>query len=356
MMRQMVAMVGSALLMLGCGADEPGAEAAGGSTASDSTGASSSSSPSTGVPDPTAATEPPSITSGGLDSSGDTDASTSGALGCALDTPPPEAMFEHVLPHDGLDRELLVYVPPGYDHRTPTPVVLAFHGYTNTPAQQEEWSMLSETAAQQGFVLVYPQGTGALSGWNAGDCCLGPGSMVDDVGFTAAILDWLESELCIDSQRVYATGFSNGGFLSHRLACELSDRIAAIAPVAGVMGIDDCAPVRPVPVLHMHGTSDFVVPYIGSIGFGFESVADTIAGWVARNGCQGEPVNSYARGDASCERYERCDAGAQVELCTIEGGGHTWPGGADIPGAGMTSQDLSANERMWEFFMAHPLP
>ncbi|MCH9682702.1 MAG: hypothetical protein K0V04_14800 [Deltaproteobacteria bacterium] len=355
MMRQMVVVVGWTLLSAGCGTDEPSAEATGSSTAGDSTNMSTSASTGT-MPDSTTGTPPPPVTSGGLDSSGDTEASTSGPAGCALGTPAPEAMFEQVLRHDGLDRELLVYVPPGYDHRAPMPVVLAFHGYTNTPAQQEDWSMLSQTAADEGFVLVYPRGTGALPGWNAGDCCLGTGSRVDDVGFTAAILDWLESELCIDTQRVFATGFSNGGFLSHRLACELSDRIAAIAPVAGVMGIDDCAPARPMPVLHMHGTSDFVVPYIGSIGLGFESVADTIAGWVDRNGCQGDPVSSYARGDASCERYERCDAGVEVELCTIEGGGHTWPGGANIPGAGVTSQDLSANERMWAFFMAHPLP
>lgn len=287
-------------------------------------------------------------TSGGADES-----STGTPTACQLDTPFPDPVSDHVLVHDDLDRSYVVYIPPGYDHENPAPLVLSFHGYSNSPQQQEDWSGLSEKAARAGFVLVYPSGTGAISGWNGGDCC---GSMVDDVGFVGALLDTLQAELCIDPRRVYATGFSNGGFLSHRLACELPDRIAAIAAVAGLMGIDDCAPARPMPVLQMHGTGDFVVPYGGSAVLGFESVAETIAGWVERDGCRGEPVVSYMQDEVTCERHEDCDAGVEVELCTIEGGGHTWPGGADIFGAGPTTQSLSANDRLWDFFVAHPLP
>jgi len=289
------------------------------------------------------------------DSTGEPDGSSTGtAAACQLDTPFPDAMTEHVLSHDDLDRELLVYVPSSYDHETPMPMVFAFHGYSNSTMQQEEWSMLSTKAEEAGFILVYPRGVGSPSAWNAGDCC-GDG-VADDVGFVSAMIDFLEAELCVDLQRVYATGYSNGGFLSHRLACELSDRIAAVASVAGVMGIDDCSPGRPMPVLHMHGTSDFVVPYDGSMFSGFESVAETFAGWAERNGCTGEAELSYENGDVTCELHGECDAGVEVELCTIEGGGHTWPGGADIPFAGVTTQDLSANDRLWEFFVAHPLP
>lgn len=290
-------------------------------------------------------------------SSGVADETTTGSEpACALGAPFPEPVSDHVLEHGGLERSFEVHVPPGYDHRTPTPLVLAFHGYTNSPQQQEEWSGLSLAAAEAGYVLVYPRGTGILPGWNAGDCCLGAGSMVDDVGFTAAMIDQLQTELCIDPRRIYATGFSNGGFLSHRLACELSDRIAAIASVAGVMGIDTCMPGRPMPVLHMHGTADPVVPYQGSAILGFESVAETIADWQARDACEGDPVVSYQQDEVTCERFEACADGVEVELCTIEGGGHTWPGGADIFGAGPTTDSLSANDRLWEFFVAHPLP
>ncbi len=339
----------------GCG--EP--PALGGDGSSDSSEGSTTESPppaeaTTGSPPTTSGTTSAADSSGAGEGGG----SSSGAPPpptCQLDTPLPGPMSERTLSHDGVDRSYVLHVPPGYDHRTPTPVVFAFHGYSNSPALQEQWSQMSAKAAEAGFILVYPYGTGLVPGWNAGDCCL-TGTGVDDVSFVSAMIDQLDSELCIDPRRVYATGFSNGGFLSHRLACELSDRIAAIAPVAGVMGIDGCAPSRPMPVLHMHGTLDLVVPYNGSVLIGYEPVADTIADWVERDACRGAPVVSYQSGDVTCERYESCDAGAEVELCTIEGGGHTWPGGANIIGGGATTQDISANDYLWDFFMAHPLP
>ncbi|MCA9711515.1 MAG: hypothetical protein KDK70_37095 [Myxococcales bacterium] len=303
---------------------------------------------------------PPADSTGSGSGAGSGDGETTAAVpdvglpACALDTPPPEAMAEHTLDHDGQERRFLVHVPTAYDHQTPLPVVLAFHGYTNTPQQQEQWSMMSAKAEEAGFILVYPYGSGIPSAWNGGDCCaLG---MPDDVGFVAAMIDWLQEQLCIDPARVYATGFSNGGFLSHRLGCELADRIAAVGPVAGMMGIDDCAPSRPMPVLHMHGTGDFVVPYEGSAILGFRSAEESFTGWAGRNGCAGEPVISYDQGDVTCRSYQECDGGAAVELCTVEGGGHTWPGGADIFGAGPTTHDIVANDYLWDFFMAHPLP
>ncbi len=324
---------------------------------------SSSGEASTGMPGTT--TVPPGSSTVVADGTGTTGttadmdetaaATTTGELpACLLEAPFPEPMAEHMLTHDDVERSYVVYVPPAYDHSTPTPLVLAFHGYSNSPEQHEAWSALSEKAAAEGFVLVYPRGTGGVSGWNAGDCC--GNNSNDDVGFVNALIDTLETELCIDPQRVFATGFSNGGFLSHRLACELSDRIGAIASVSGVMGIDDCAPTRPMPVLQMHGTGDYIVPYNGSPGLGFESVATTIAGWVERNACEGDPVETYQVEEVTCERYESCGEGVEVELCTIEGGGHTWPGGADVFGAGPTTQNLSANDRLWDFFLAHPLP
>jgi polyhydroxybutyrate depolymerase len=167
--------------------------------------------------------------------------------------------------------------------------------------------------------------------------------------------------------RAIATGFSNGGFLSHRLACDMSDVFAAIAPVSGVFGTDPskCNPPRAVPVLHFHGTSDPIVPYGGGtpvvpIDLGkiiaFRSVPDTLQIWRTKNACLGGPVTIYAKGDATCTQWSTCKNGADVVHCRIDDGGHTWPGGVPIPLVGKTSTDISATETMYGFFTAHPMP
>ncbi|HET6611635.1 MAG TPA: PHB depolymerase family esterase [Kofleriaceae bacterium] len=252
---------------------------------------------------------------------------------------------------DGRERSFRVHVPATYDPAVRTPLVLNFHGFTSNAAQQELLTLMPIKADDAGFITVAADGVGAS--WNAGACC-GQAVVedIDDVGFVTAMLDELEASLCIDPARVYATGFSNGGFLSHRLACELSTRIAAVAPVSGVLGIDTCAPSRPVPVLQFHGTADPVVPYGGNPVLGFESVATTIGGWVERNGCDATAEVYYENGDVTCERYSGCDAGATVALCTIDGGVHTWPGGTLPP----ATTNISATDAMWDFFIAHPMP
>jgi polyhydroxybutyrate depolymerase len=253
----------------------------------------------------------------------------------------------------GGSRTALVHIPPGYDPSTPTPVVLNYHGYTETSGDEEALTLMDTEADSQGFVVVYPQGTGAIPGWNAGACC--GTAVTDDVGFTGLLLDQLEASLCVDTSRVFATGMSNGGFFSHVLGCELAGRIAAIAPVAGVMGIPSCNPSRPMPVIEFHGTADPIVPYNGDPLIGYTSVPDTIAGWVMRDGCQGMPTTTYSNGDATCVTYGECTAGVEVTLCTITGGGHTWPGGEPFPLLGLTSTDISATDAMWTFFQMHPM-
>lgn len=251
-------------------------------------------------------------------------------------------------------RSALVHIPPGYDPATGAPVVLNFHGYAGDPQQEEGLTLMDAAADAAGYVVVYPQGTGELLSWNAGACCgQAAEEGVDDVAFVGTLLDTLEGDLCVDSRRVFATGMSNGGFFSHRLGCELASRIAAIAPVAGVMGIPTCNPSRPVPVIEFHGTSDPLVPYDGEPAIGYTSVADTISGWVQRDGCQGQGVTTYAKGDATCVTYGECSAGVEVTLCTIAGGGHTWPGGTPFPLLGVTSTDISATDAMWSFFQKH---
>ncbi|HEX4513733.1 MAG TPA: hydrolase, partial [Polyangiaceae bacterium] len=167
--------------------------------------------------------------------------------------------------------------------------------------------------------------------------------------------DQLESEYCVDVKRVFSSGFSNGGMMSHRLACELSDRIAAIGAVSGTIAIPTCTPTRPVPVLHIHGKDDIVVAYDNGGFSGGEGVPQTIATWVANDGCTDTtPTNMYLQGDVSCNEYVTCTGNANVELCDVSDGGHQWPGG--LPdGVGTLSMDLDASEYIAEFFDTHPM-
>jgi polyhydroxybutyrate depolymerase len=256
----------------------------------------------------------------------------------------------------GLARTYDVHVPASYDPTHGTALILNFHGYTSNSSQEAFLSKMNPKSDAAGYIVVYPQGTGSTTGWNAGACCGEAASKnVDDVGFVGAMLDALEADLCIDPHRVFATGMSNGGFLSHRLACELADRIAAVAPVAGVLGIPTCTPSRPISVMHFHGTADNVVPYAGSANNGFAGVVDTWNGWATRDQCTDEPTVSFEKGDSKCQAHTHCAGGAEVILCTVDGGGHTWPGGFPIP-TGKTTTDLDASDAMWAFFQRHPLP
>jgi polyhydroxybutyrate depolymerase len=264
--------------------------------------------------------------------------------------------FDKTVMSSGEARTYRVHVPPGYAPDQPAMLVLDFHGFLETNEDIEKISKMDGVSDAHGFLVVYPQGKS--NSWNAGACCgTSASSGVDDVGFVRDLLDALSAEYCVDAKRVFSVGFSNGGMLSHRLACELSDRIAAIGPVSGTMAIDGCSPARPVPVIHFHGTSDFVVPYDGGGLGGADSVGDTIAGWVQRNGCKdAQPTNVYQKGDATCDEYQACTDGASVRLCTIDGGGHQWPGGESAGGlGGKVSTDISASEEMFTFFAAHPM-
>ncbi len=266
------------------------------------------------------------------------------------------------VPSGGLVRTVLVHVPASYDPAKGTMLVLNFHGYSSDGAQEQVLSRMNQASDANGFIAVHPYGV--ANSWNAGVCC-GTAWLdgTDDVGFVGKMLDQLESDYCIDPKQVHSTGMSNGAFLSHRLACEMSDRIASIAPVAGVVGVPACNPSRPVPVLHFHGTSDLLVPYKGGQSGGipgvpaFISVAESIAGWRERDKCPpGDGKPFYQQGDATCVRWSGCEQGSEVVLCTLEGGGHTWPGGVPVPALGKTSNDINATGAMVQFFKAHPMP
>ena len=270
-----------------------------------------------------------------------------------------------------LDRRYLVHVPPQYDPAEPTPLVLAFHGGGANAANMAAFSGLDAKADEAGFIVVYPEGTGRLSRmltFNAGDCCGHAATKnIDDIAFTRALLDDLATAANVDDRRVYATGMSNGAMMTYRLGSELSDRIAAIAPVAGHMGTHRCRPGRPVPVIHFHGDADEFAPFEGGRGRGlsgtdFQSVPRSVSAWVEVDGCRSDPEITHladVEDDGTTVRVERHGAGrdgAEVVLVVIEGGGHTWPGREQrLRTLGRSTRDISANDMMWEFFQRHPM-
>lgn len=257
----------------------------------------------------------------------------------------------HALTVGGRERRYLLRLPPST--KGPLPLVLNFHGWLESAALQEKLSFMTEAAAARGMAVVYPEGLG--ESWNAGGCCgLAWETRVDDVAFVRALVRELTGTLCVDARRIFAAGMSNGALFSDRLACEASDVFAAIAPVAGTESLPSCRPPRAVPVMAFHGTWDFVVPYRG-LG-GFPGALELSARWAERDGCASPAARRvYERGDTRCDAADRCRGGTEVVLCTVERGGHTWPGGAIVPHLGHTTSDLDATEAMLDFFLAHPL-
>ncbi len=284
-----------------------------------------------------------------------------------LDTP---GDHERSIEYGGRSRFYLTHIPPGYQRGAPTPVVLVFHGGGGYPEAMKYQTKMDAVADRHGFIVAYPAGTGVqkrrLLTFNAGNCCsYAVEHQIDDVGFTRAVIGDLASYLSIDPKRIYATGLSNGAILAQRLACELSDRIAAIGPVAGTMGMDSCRPTRPVSIIEFHGLADRNVPYAGGVGAGsfsrvnYRSVADTIDFWINFDGCPREP-NVTVKGAATAKLYGPCKGGTEVILWSLEGGGHTWPGGdttalEKMIRLGAVNRDISASEEMWEFFVRHPM-
>ncbi len=258
----------------------------------------------------------------------------------------------HTLDHGGLTRRFALDAPPTTTRR---PLVLAFHGWGGDPDQLEATTRLVEATTARGWAIARPAGIGKTF---AGGACCGDAKKrgVDDVGFVRALVSRLVDHACVDPRRVYATGFSNGGFLAHRLACEAPEIVAAIAPVAGTLGVERCAPSRPVPVLQIHGRRDGIVPFAGDASKGYRSVADTVRSWVELDGCVPEASEEvFVRGAARCVRNAACRGGAEVALCRDDRAAHTWPGGPKSVGWG-GSQDLDATRTMLEFFERHARP
>lgn len=292
-------------------------------------------------------------------------------LAVALVTSRPLGPGDHVrsMEIDKLKRNYLIHVPTQYDPAKPTPLVIALHGATMTAKIMEGFSGLDKKADQAGFIVVYPNGTGPslLQTWNSGGFApILARNKPDDVTFIACMLDDLERMLNVDKKKIYATGISNGGMMCYRLAAELSDRIAAIAPVAGTIALENYEPKRPVPVLHIHGTADGLVPFEGPTPkttwvLNFRSVSDTMAACIKCNGCALIPKSAALPMTRDAHKitrkiHEAPAGGAEVILYVVDGGGHTWPGrpvGGGI--LGPYTMNLDANDVIWEFFKRHEL-
>ncbi|WP_157105867.1 alpha/beta hydrolase family esterase [Nocardia sienata] len=297
------------------------------------------------------------------------------SAGCAAPQPPPgtEAVLFSSRGVSGVyGRDI-----PASTGR-PLPVVLDLHGYLEPALIQYMSTGLGAYGRTHGFVTVTPQLLRpGLPRWD-----FGPGSA--DIGYLADLLTEVESTLCVDTRRIYATGLSMGGFTTSSLGCQLADRIAAIAPVAGLADFAWCTPARPMPVIALHGTADPIVAYEGGTGPnarllpspdgsgsadpahrgpdvegpGPQSIPENAAVWARRNGCASEPVEQQVTGDAVLSAYP-CPAGAEVQLWSVIGGGHLWFGTPSeifpVDLVGTDTQSISATALIWDFFRAHAL-
>ncbi len=278
------------------------------------------------------------------------------------------------LDHDGLKRTYALFVPASWNADHPVPLVLALHGARGDARVMQYLTQFNPIADREGFLLAYPEGLDKQ--WNDGrNAVFGHPSHanVDDVGFIHELVDRLCAEYNVDRTRIYVTGVSNGAMMCHRLACELTGLFAAAAPVIGAMPEplpDVCTPAAPMPMLLFNGTDDRLVPWDGGDVAGRPdygrvlSVEATAQYWVANNGANPVPglvdmpdTNPHDGAQALRETFAAAgESGGEVVLYRIDGGGHTWPGGARYQRPfllGSVCRDLAASELIWQFFQAH---
>jgi polyhydroxybutyrate depolymerase len=274
----------------------------------------------------------------------------------------PTGFSEHSLTSSGDARSYLLYVPE--NPAGPAPLLFSFHGSGGVPQNQVDTSGFDRLADEFGFVAVFPAGAFTNSvtarSWNAN---VEPG--VDDVQFVRDMIEDVAAMLSIDRSRIYTSGMSGGGRMSSRLACELSDVLAAAAPVAGLQYPDDCIVSRPIPIITFHGLADRVNQYEVSESsrpywrMGVETALDK---WRQADGCSLANTDDRLSQEVTFYRWSECDGAAEIHFYQIKNGGHTWPGAAipvnaDIEGLDLiVNQDIDASRLIWEFFVRHSLP
>jgi polyhydroxybutyrate depolymerase len=268
---------------------------------------------------------------------------------------------------EGLERTYLIHIPQGYDAQTPVPLLLMLHGRGGNGEDIAELTNFSDLADENNFIVLYPDGLD--NQWNYVKDVPGYSSMTqDDTAFLLALLDEVSSQYSIDETRVYVAGFSNGGFMTQRLACDAPERFAAFASVAaaGFGGMPElCKTPSPISILFIHGTFDAVIPWQGMVrgnGYMLAPVTDTLAFWSQYASCEGEVTDTALpqKGESpetSVTLFSvGCGADNEVLLYAVQGGGHNWPGVDDLMSqdwAGTTNMDIRASEVIWEFFSEH---
>ena len=343
------------LVPVACGTAEPD-EGPAGTDPSGSSSTDEGASPADAATEPRPGTDadtgsPPAVTDDGDDPGDDESESGRAPSSCGVTSLfGPGVHSDITVDVDGTTRRYDLFVPTGYDADANGPLVLNFHGLLGSPGQQADFSEFNGAAEDHGMLVAYPEGIG--QSFNAGVCCgEASSSGVDDVAFARALVADVSAKMCVDPQRVYATGMSNGGHMAHRLACEAADVFAAAASVTGVLSLaGPCSPSRPISMVQFHGTDDNIVAYDG-----FPAVPAMMDAWAARNGCSAVPETTFDQGDMHCETWPGCDAGVEVSLCTIDGGGHCWPGNGDCL-FGHSSTELHASEVIATLFDSQTLP
>ncbi|WNV75929.1 PHB depolymerase family esterase [Geodermatophilus sp. DSM 44513] len=287
--------------------------------------------------------------------------------------------------HEGVTYPVAVYVPGGLPADRVLPLVLNLHGSTGNGPQQMDVSELRPVADREGFVVAAPSGAIPLTprtppdpagswAWNVPgvpttENALPPADARDDVAFLGRVADVVSDRLCTDDARTYATGYSGGGRMASTLACRTPERVAAIAPVAGLRAgrpdpddtsvpeVEDCRPDRPVPVVTFHGQQDAVNPYDGSpdLRWGYD-VPLAVQTWARLDGCRVGPDAVTVSPHVTRLGYTQCDGGSEVQLYRVSDGGHTWPGTEYPTSNGTVTQEIEAAEVVWDFFEDHRLP
>ena len=266
---------------------------------------------------------------------------------------------------DGVERIWRMYVPPDYEEGGPRALILDFHGTGSNPERQARLSRFESLASEFGFLVArpeakYPRKKDGRVTWNV-DL---HEDAVDDVRFIREMIRQISVQYSVDPRRIYATGFSGGGRMSSRLACDLSDVFAAIGPVAGVRYPEDCNPLRPVPLITFHGKKDNINHYehrSDSPDYWRMGVEAAIAGWVRNNGCVGKPSEQPVTSTVVRVTYGECKQGGDIVFYRSEDAGHTWPGSPEAGalaarGRGTTDSAIDASKLTWQFFEGHLLP
>jgi polyhydroxybutyrate depolymerase len=277
----------------------------------------------------------------------------------------------------GTARRWLVSAPAWEPGADPLPLVLDFHGLSEGADIHARMSGMGAVGVQEGFMTVFPHGTGVPVRWD-----LGTDPAAGDLAYVGKVLDQVEAERCVDMSRVYATGLSNGAMMTSVVGCALSDRVAAIAPVSGIILPDDCHPDHPMPVLAFHGTADPILLFNGGVGPGLQALfgggpppgsptttlppadidgagyPETVRGWATLDGCDHRSTDEQVS-DEVIKRTFDCPDDAPVEFVIVEGGGHSWPGSEFSKTlesiVGPTTFDIDASQEIWRFFQRFSL-